>query len=408
MRSLREPQAPHRLRGQAGMRRTASPAGRRCTRRSTSATSVSVPARPADDSASPPNSLTNVWRPPCSPSLPHPPALPGPALPTRLPRPPRPIRTARSLLGKQAMALLAHGCKLGTLDHDGLTAFDLLDVRLHDWAALSAGARPGYSELYTWGVNSNFVLAHPNPEDRVQPDKVAFFSNNVRLTVDHIVFAKYHTVILADGQVYTCGFGRCVRKLLLPIARRPPLNGTAHSEGLKNAHAFVRPQWRAAGPRDRGDAAAAQARAGAGGPPCHRDCRRRQPHRRRHRREPRLHLWHQRRAFSVFHGPRPFEGGPSPNNTQNPWAFGNPHDSLHSWGATARPRSRCRRRPCHRPTPRRLAALGRRQRVSPPCAARRCWAAVRATSTRSCFPRRRSMCVARTLASWGCRRRTAW
>ena len=34
------------------------------------------------------------------------------------------------------MALLAHGCKLGTLDHDGLTAFDLLDVRLHDWAAL--------------------------------------------------------------------------------------------------------------------------------------------------------------------------------------------------------------------------------------------------------------------------------
>lgn len=235
MRLLPELQAPHRLRGQAGMRRTASPAGQRCTRRSTSATSVSVPARPADDSASPPTSLTNVWRPPCSPSLPHPPALPGPAPPTRLPRPPRPIRPARSLLGKQAMALLAHGCKLGTLDHDGLTAFDLLDVRLHDWAALSAGARPGYSELYTWGVNSNFVLAHPNPEDRVQPDKVAFFSNNVRLTVDHIVFAKYHTVILADGQVYTCGFGRCVRNPppfpRLRAARN--LDGTAHSEGLK-------------------------------------------------------------------------------------------------------------------------------------------------------------------------------
>ena len=106
------------------------------------------------------------------------------------------------------MALLARGCKTGLLDNDGLAAFDLLDARTHNWVERVPPARLGFQELQTWGVNDNFVLAHQHPDSRVLPEKVALFSNSLRVSVDHVVFAKYHTVILADGQVYTCGVGR--------------------------------------------------------------------------------------------------------------------------------------------------------------------------------------------------------
>ena len=104
------------------------------------------------------------------------------------------------------MALLARSTRTGLLDHDGLTAFDVLDERL-----LSRGEaveRVGFRDLLTWGINDNYLLGHASPDNRSMPEKVGRFTSELRIAVDQVVSAKFHTVILADGQVFTCGFGR--------------------------------------------------------------------------------------------------------------------------------------------------------------------------------------------------------
>jgi len=101
------------------------------------------------------------------------------------------------------MALLSRGVKANLLDRDGWTPFDLAEERIQRSHYASV-----HSELSTWGANDNFVLGHERGSNRSVPEKVAKLSNDAPLSVSHVVFAKYHTVILAEGQVFTCGFGR--------------------------------------------------------------------------------------------------------------------------------------------------------------------------------------------------------
>jgi len=64
-------------------------------------------------------------------------------------------------------------------------------------------------DLFTWGNNDNFVLGHPNEDNRRYPERVELFARELGCTVSDVVFCKYHTVILTDdGRVFTCGHGR--------------------------------------------------------------------------------------------------------------------------------------------------------------------------------------------------------
>ncbi|KAK4509996.1 Rho GTPase [Mucor velutinosus] len=85
-------------------------------------------------------------------------------------------------------------------------------------AALASGRRGG-TDLYTWGHNTNYVLGHPDTENRTKPERVrlqlesqksAFIMQRPDYLIETVVMSKYHMGILTTENSHNlllCGFG---------------------------------------------------------------------------------------------------------------------------------------------------------------------------------------------------------
>ncbi|KAJ1976241.1 hypothetical protein H4R34_004050 [Dimargaris verticillata] len=135
---------------------------------------------------------------------------------------------------------------LTIVDHEGHTAMDLLTLRTQgrlnpwtiEWRGPSADAdtflfsKRVTTELYTWGLNQNYVLGHPDLTDRRHPEGVSLpllISHGAshspsfpvsmplpdllalsRRAIVQIAMARYHTMVVTDeahSNVYSCGVG---------------------------------------------------------------------------------------------------------------------------------------------------------------------------------------------------------
>ncbi|RUS25383.1 LOW QUALITY PROTEIN: hypothetical protein BC938DRAFT_472250, partial [Jimgerdemannia flammicorona] len=125
-------------------------------------------------------------------------------------------------------------------DRDGNTPFDLLNATIDDTSPTPLRLTPppstapistflgmtdleptdssglsitGGTELYTWGVNANYVLAHADSDNRTFPERarVAPSRRGAEETlVTQVAMAKLHTAVVtsaAEGNLYVCGFG---------------------------------------------------------------------------------------------------------------------------------------------------------------------------------------------------------
>lgn len=96
-----------------------------------------------------------------------------------------------------------------TDDNTGL--YSVLDKERH----LSGG-----TDVYTWGQNTNYVLGHPDSENRSRPERVHFQLDSQQnpavlkrpaYVIESVVMAKYHMAILTSEStrnLLVCGFGR--------------------------------------------------------------------------------------------------------------------------------------------------------------------------------------------------------
>lgn len=97
-----------------------------------------------------------------------------------------------------------------TEDDAGL--YNVLNKERH----LSAGG----TDVYTWGQNTNYVLGHPDSENRSRPERVHFQLDSQQnpavlkrpaYVIESVVMAKYHMAILTSEStrnLLVCGFGR--------------------------------------------------------------------------------------------------------------------------------------------------------------------------------------------------------
>ncbi|KAI8369101.1 hypothetical protein EDC96DRAFT_503859 [Choanephora cucurbitarum] len=149
------------------------------------------------------------------------------------------IEIARMLLKREDI-------DLDIVDWEGLSAFDLFDHTMPDTYPkervlskqdeLSTETREdqelqihmrqssrhalkgrGGTDLYTWGHNTNYVLGHPDSENRTRPERVKLQleSQQSRLrpnyVIESVVMSKYHMAILTSDSSHNllvCGFGR--------------------------------------------------------------------------------------------------------------------------------------------------------------------------------------------------------
>ncbi|KAI8370296.1 hypothetical protein BD560DRAFT_434946 [Blakeslea trispora] len=152
------------------------------------------------------------------------------------------IEIARMLLKREDI-------DLDVVDWEGLTAFELFDHTILDTFpkervlskedGLSTESREdqelrlhmrqlsrdtlkgrGGTDLYTWGHNTNYVLGHPDSENRTRPERVKLQPESQRTplimkrpnyVIESVVMSKYHMAILTSDPAHNllvCGFGR--------------------------------------------------------------------------------------------------------------------------------------------------------------------------------------------------------
>lgn len=82
-----------------------------------------------------------------------------------------------------------------------------------------ASRRRGGTDLYTWGHNTNYVLGHPDTENRTRPERVRlqlesqkspFIMQRPDCLIETVVMSKYHMGILTTENSHNlllCGFG---------------------------------------------------------------------------------------------------------------------------------------------------------------------------------------------------------
>ncbi|KAI9472025.1 MAG: hypothetical protein EXX96DRAFT_582639 [Benjaminiella poitrasii] len=131
------------------------------------------------------------------------------------------IEIARMLLKRDDVDLTIR-------DWEGLTAFEIYETTVPDTYPqqhiLKTSTSPtnvikGGTDLYSWGHNTNYVLGHPDSENRSKPERVKMLqldsTSSTITTPDHliesVILSKYHMAILTSDAVnnlLVCGFGR--------------------------------------------------------------------------------------------------------------------------------------------------------------------------------------------------------
>ncbi|KAG0178136.1 hypothetical protein DFQ29_003864 [Apophysomyces sp. BC1021] len=78
----------------------------------------------------------------------------------------------------------------------------------------------GGTDLYSWGINTNYVLGHPDSENRTYPERVPLSLESQRdpyimkrrnYVIQEVHMSKYHMAIITSERVHNllvCGFGR--------------------------------------------------------------------------------------------------------------------------------------------------------------------------------------------------------
>lgn len=77
----------------------------------------------------------------------------------------------------------------------------------------------GGTDVYSWGQNTNYVLGHPDSENRNRPERVQLqldsqqnsAVNRLPYVIESVMMAKYHMAILTSEpshNMLVCGFGR--------------------------------------------------------------------------------------------------------------------------------------------------------------------------------------------------------
>ncbi|KAI7898269.1 uncharacterized protein BX663DRAFT_538623 [Cokeromyces recurvatus] len=124
-------------------------------------------------------------------------------------------------------------------DWEGLTAFEVyemtvphtfpkqqiiskeeLSTTITDHSIKPKYIRKGGTDLYSWGHNTNYVLGHPDSENRTKPERVKLqlesqkspiFMKRPDYLIETVIMSKYHMAILTSDSVdnlLICGFGR--------------------------------------------------------------------------------------------------------------------------------------------------------------------------------------------------------
>lgn len=135
------------------------------------------------------------------------------------------------------MLLQREDIDLNIKDWEGLRPFELYSLTVRDvfprypdaprkngkrvdHAAVSDNAKMEGTELYSWGSNTNYVLGHRDPDNRVNPDRVPldlechrteFIMQRPNVAIKSIQMSKYHTAVVTDEPSHNlliCGFGR--------------------------------------------------------------------------------------------------------------------------------------------------------------------------------------------------------
>ncbi|CAO3594766.1 unnamed protein product [Absidia cylindrospora] len=80
--------------------------------------------------------------------------------------------------------------------------------------------RQGGTDLYTWGMNTNYILGHMDTENRLRPERVTLTLESQHTTnvlqrpsyvIESVHMSKFHMAILTSDSVHNllvCGFGR--------------------------------------------------------------------------------------------------------------------------------------------------------------------------------------------------------
>ncbi|GAN04251.1 conserved hypothetical protein [Mucor ambiguus] len=110
--------------------------------------------------------------------------------------------------------------------HDRLRQYDDMmeeeeenEAHHHTTKDALASRRGGGTDLYTWGHNTNYVLGHPDTENRTKPERVklqlesqksTFIMQRPDYLIETVVMSKYHMGILTTENSHNlllCGFG---------------------------------------------------------------------------------------------------------------------------------------------------------------------------------------------------------
>lgn len=82
------------------------------------------------------------------------------------------------------------------------------------------GGRQGGTDLYTWGMNTTYILGHMDTENRSRPERVPLNlesqrTNNVLQRPPYVIvsvhMSKFHMAVLTSDSIHNllvCGFGR--------------------------------------------------------------------------------------------------------------------------------------------------------------------------------------------------------
>eukprot|EP00051_Salpingoeca_urceolata_P023126 m.388412 g.388412 ORF g.388412 m.388412 type:complete len:1448 (+) comp20068_c0_seq14:459-4802(+) len=130
-----------------------------------------------------------------------------------------------------AVQLVEHGASLEMVDHNGLTALDLLRADIRSWFSLDDHARPAMAgstkhkthahpqpdtdrqelarEVWSWGSNQNYVLGFGDSDNRKNCQRLNLWTPEDRVSILQASTSKYHTLLVdSNGQAYSFGFGR--------------------------------------------------------------------------------------------------------------------------------------------------------------------------------------------------------
>ncbi|KAL7325160.1 hypothetical protein PS15p_207676 [Mucor circinelloides] len=106
--------------------------------------------------------------------------------------------------------------------HDRLRQYDDMEQEgyvHHHTTDSRARQRGGGTDLYTWGHNTNYVLGHPDTENRTKPERVklqlesqksCFIMQRPDYLIETVVMSKYHMGVLTtenNHNLLLCGFG---------------------------------------------------------------------------------------------------------------------------------------------------------------------------------------------------------